>query len=437
MQSYTLNTTVRNTRWSVIVSLLSVLVVARCTSQVLRNSFEDYDEAYAEAENHQMLLNLARLAEHHPSYFFQLGNINALYEFTGSVSAGGGQSAWPSGASGTLTKPLKNWLFGPASVAGSSSSKPTFQFVPLSGGDFAAHLISPLPSAMFHSVFRDGFPVDILMRALVQQISMNEGTNEIMLYNTPTPQNETNYESFLRLCGLLRDLQEHGYLMERLVQQSESTASPDITSEPAAKDVQDAFDKGMNWKSEKGKWHLEKDRAATNILAFELTPGPAARDYLEGLKNRAPYNNTNREGPKMIERLESVLDRSKPGTGTLHSELQFRSFLFVLASMANEQAAFQVLARDKAFCTDYIPASELRPILKMDWNHETTPVELCPPVAKVSYQGKEYQIADPKLPDGSYGTANRDAFSLAAILISQISIDPTKLNYQPQLLQVR
>jgi hypothetical protein len=430
---------------TVAVCLLAAAAVTGCASHVLRNSFEDYDEAYAEAENHQMLLNLARLSEHQPSYFFQLGNINALYEFTGSATVGGGQSdhsavvlpGHGTGLTSVASVPLINWLFGPANATGTASSKPTFQFVPLSGGDFAAHLITPLPTAMFHSVFRDGFPVDILMRAMVQQISLSEGTNEIVLHNIPTRENETNYESFLRLCGILRDLQEHGYLMERLVPQSDTNSFPEMTAEPTAKDLMDAFDKGMNWKSENGKWHLEKESAATNILSFELTPGPDARDYLESFKSRAPYNNTEREGAKMIDRLGLVLDKSRSGGGKLESEVQLRSFLFVLANMANEDAAFKILERDPAFCAAYIPPSELRPVLKMDWSHETNLVSLCRPVAKVKYEGKEYEIADEKHADGTCSTFNRDAFSLATILITQISIDPTKLNYQPQLLQVR
>jgi hypothetical protein len=288
---------------------------------------------------------------------------------------------------------------------------------------------------MFHSIFRDGFPVDILMRALVQQISWDDGTNKIVLCNYPTPDNEINYESFLRLCGILRDLQERGFLMEEMVPQPDTNASPAITKEPVPKDILQALDKGMEWKNdEKGKWHLGKTKAATNVLSFELVPGSAATNYLESLKNKPPYNNTNRAGVQMIDRLESILDRSRTNPVTQHSEVQFRSFLFVLSAMANEEAAFQILAKDKqccaSFCTDYIPTSELRPILKMDWSHESKP--LCHPLAKVSYQGKEYQITD------EIGTTvNRDAFSLVNILITQISIDPTQLNYQPQLLQVR
>lgn len=425
-------------RLGVVVSLISVIVLTGCSSRMLRNSFEDYDDAYAEAENHQMLLNLARLSEHHPSYFFQLGNINALYEFTGSVSAAGGESTWPSSATSTIIRPLKNWLFGPASATGSTSSKPTFQFVPLSGGDFASHLITPLPSPMFHSMFRDGFPVDILMRAMVQQISIDDGTNEIFLYNNPTLENVTNYESFLRLCGILRELQVRGFLIERLIAESEMNSGPELAAEPAPKDIMDALDKGMNWKADKGKWRLEKEKEATNILSFELVPGPQAKNYLEGLKNQPPYNNKQREGLQMIDRVENLLDRPRLAGRTMHSEVQFRSFLFVLSAMANEEEAFKILVNnDKSFCTNYIPTSEFRPVLKMGWSHESHPVQLSHPLAKVHYQGKEYQIADLKLPNGGYSTVNRDAFSLVNILITQISIDPTKLNYQPQVLQVK
>ena len=412
----------------------------------MRNSFEDYNDSYAEAENHQMLLNLARLADHDPSYFFQFGDINALYEFTGTLSANGGQSdksmvvlPGTPGKSGVATKatavPLINWIFGGASGSGTTSSKPQFQYVPLNGGNFAAHLIAPLPSPMFHSLFREGFPVDTLMRAMVQQVSMSDGTNEVILFNIPTRENETNYESFLRLCGILRDLQLHGYLMERLEETANTNSGSELSVEPTPKDMADAMEKGMNWKSQNGKWHLEKETAATNSLFFELTPGSDARNYLESYKQRAPYNNSEREGSKMIDRLELVLDRSRSSGVKLHSEIQFRSFLFVLAGLAGEDEAFRVLEKDAAFCNRFIPESELRPVLRLDWSHETAP--LCSPLAKLTYRGRDYAITDVKYPDGTSSTVNRDAFSLANILITQISIDPTQLNYSPQLLQVR
>lgn len=411
-----------------LAGLLSALLAAGCTSHELRTSFSDYGEVYADAQNRQMLLNLVRLSQHHPTYFFQLGQINASYNYTTSVSASGGQSDKSAVTSNGKGIPLVSWLVGALSGTASRSSSPTFTYVPLSGGDFAAHLITPLVPDTFHALFREGFPVDILMRTLVQEVHFTPPgeTNEIVLYNVPSLDNKTNYARFLRLCDTLRQLQVRGYLPQKFRQQNEPVTGPEL-EKLEAKDVIEAAAQKMRWKMDAtGKWYLERPSEATNSPAFEITP--EGSDWLETL-NHPPFQSLE------IKNLQHIFG---PNSSATNSPLvQLRSFLFVLADMADEQTAFAVLRRDPYFVHN-VPSSQLRPILRMDWSGERGPLE--PPLVTVTYQGKAYQITDYKDLDGTHArtnSLNRDAFALATTLATQISVDPAKINYQLQFLQVR
>ncbi|MGD0259752.1 MAG: hypothetical protein ABSD29_07980 [Verrucomicrobiota bacterium] len=417
------------------VGALSVLLAAGCASHALRTSFSDYSEVYADAQNRQMLLNLARLSQHHPTYFFQLGQINASYNYTTSATAAGGQSD-KSALSGSSRIPLINWIVASISGTASRSSSPTFTYVPLSGGDFAAHLITPLVPDTFHALFREGVPVDLLMRTLVQEIHFTPygDTNEMVIYNMPSSNNKTNYARFLRLCGALRSLQEQGYLPQRVRKQTEHVIGPDVKT-PKAKDLIDAAVQKLTWQrttSNSNAWHLERVNEVTNSPHFEIPP--EATNCLNSL-DYPPYQ-TNE-----INDLKALLG---PENSASNAPLvQLRSFLFVLADMADEQAAFDVLKRDPYF-TNNVPKSQLRPILRMDWSGESRPLEA--PLVKLTYQGKVYQITDYKESAESHHPANgwnrdafrnRDAFMLATTLATQIMVDPAKINYQLQFLQVR
>jgi hypothetical protein len=430
----------------IVFGLLLVVLVSGCASQVLRNSFEDYGDVYAEAQNHQMLLNLARLSQHHPIFFFQLGQINAGYSFSGNITGGGGMSDKSSVLASGTKVPLINWIFGPTSATAAGSSTPTFNYLPLNGGDFAAGLIKQLPPDTFHALFSEGFPVDVLMRTLVQQVRFTpaNGTGEEkILYNVPTLKNETNYAEFLRLCDVLRQLQDRGYLYlePKPVQKGDTVVGPEFVN-PTERMVVDAIDKGFSWRTnENGKWQLE--RLETNNVSFQFQISPAGDNYLEGLKSPTMSSSRLAEITNLVLLLSSpgsLADKQSPKTNFVKASeaptAQLRSYLFVLSGMANEQAAFDFLLKDSFFTnTNNVPLSQRRPVLRMDWSDATAPLET--PLVKLQYQGKTYEITDPTASDGEYSSYNRDAFMLASLLITQISVDPTKINYQQQFLQVR
>jgi hypothetical protein len=81
-----------------------------------------------------------------------------------------------------------------------------------------------------------------------------------------------------------------------------------------------------------------------------------------------------------------------------------------------------------------VPFRQFRPVLQMKWKGETN---LFPSLVKVNYETNTYEITDPVKAYGDYTSYNRDAFSLACTLFTQISLDPEKLNYQSGYLLVR
>src|SRR5277367_2044631 len=64
------------------------LLLTSCAAPTMRNQFRNYNEAYADSLNQQMLLNLARLENGHPAYYLAIGAIDQKYTFSSSTAAG-------------------------------------------------------------------------------------------------------------------------------------------------------------------------------------------------------------------------------------------------------------------------------------------------------------------------------------------------------------
>src|SRR5215469_2374898 len=82
----------RNGGMAVVWTVALAIMITGCAPMAYRGAFNDYSDVYSDSQNHQMLLNLARLSQHAPPYFFQSGNIQANYTFSGNLSASGQQT---------------------------------------------------------------------------------------------------------------------------------------------------------------------------------------------------------------------------------------------------------------------------------------------------------------------------------------------------------
>ena len=80
-----------------LIALFASLGTTGCGPRRVRVDYTHYENSYAVTSNHEELLNLARLDQHDPTYFFKLGQISSSYRMQAGLS-GFGQYV-PQGAS--------------------------------------------------------------------------------------------------------------------------------------------------------------------------------------------------------------------------------------------------------------------------------------------------------------------------------------------------
>jgi hypothetical protein len=212
-----------------LVAASATLVLSGCGPKRVRADFTHYENSYAVTSNQEMLLNLARLEQHDPTYFFKLGQINSSYRMEAALTGTGQVS--------TITNP-------PASVIPTGGGSPTllyendpsFSFIPVNDQTNAQLLISPVPENVFYSLFQQGWRIDQLFRLMVDRIEVtlppdpaspaDKGCRVEVIRNVPPPsiyapdfsQSATDldrYVTFLRVSAVVYALQKHGLLLLR------------------------------------------------------------------------------------------------------------------------------------------------------------------------------------------------------------------------------
>jgi hypothetical protein len=213
----------------VLVAGGATLLLAGCGPKRVRADFTHYENSYAVTSNQEMLLNLARLEQHDPTYFFKLGQINSSYRMEAALTGTGQVS--------TLANP-------PASVIPTGGGSPTllyendpsFSFIPVNDQTNAQLLISPVPENVFYSLFQQGWRIDQLFRLMVDRIEVtlppdpsspiDKGCRIEVIRNVPPPAFEdpnspegarslSRYVTFLRVSAVVYELQQHGLLLLR------------------------------------------------------------------------------------------------------------------------------------------------------------------------------------------------------------------------------
>jgi hypothetical protein len=194
--------------------------------------FRDYNTAYADALNEQMLLNLARLENGHPAYYLAIGAIDDRLTVSGSATVGGtgtytdqhttvGNSpltSGPLGFPGQALTALFSDVFGyNASGTVMETRNPEFQFIPLNNEEVSEQVLKPISTDVFYELYQQGYPIDQLMRVLIERIETtlpgpDTNKQELILVNSPTRGTPESYGKFLRACAILRELQLRGYL---------------------------------------------------------------------------------------------------------------------------------------------------------------------------------------------------------------------------------
>ena len=207
-------------------SFFLLVFLAGCMSPshpVLGSDYLKYSETYADANNQQLLLNLARLANDDPVNFIQLGSFSSQYGFSAglgftpssvnnapldytSASSQSTGSTPPSGqdvVSSSTTAFIKDALTFGGSVSVGVTATPIFQFFPLTGSNLVNAILAPINDKVFYTYYGQGYPADLLLRTMVTSVAYQTGiTTNIQTNWIPTGKIEqgftTNYFTLVR-----------------------------------------------------------------------------------------------------------------------------------------------------------------------------------------------------------------------------------------------
>ncbi|MDO9103408.1 MAG: hypothetical protein Q7U57_00465 [Methylovulum sp.] len=288
-------------------------------------------QTYADLSNEQMLMNLARRANSHSSYFMQMSSINSSFSFGATM----GGTFTDSRTIGAVVANVLTKAFSFVGTLGlSATESPNFSFTPLSGEVFATSLFSPIDTKVFFEQLRQGVPVDQLMRILLVSVNLEYPSGKKMVLNN-MPDNKLrphNFRNFLRLAALTRQLQ---------------------------------LNQALNINVVKGENVLEIPPEAGDLLT-KLYSDPSYSFWQDGMVKL----NTSDGIPKV--------------------SFIMRPFSAILGAVGHSQQHFDEWLQTGGKLTE-VPDFERKPILKMRWGEHD---KLTPAVAEVEYLGMTYKIAD-------------------------------------------
>jgi hypothetical protein len=454
---------------------LLTMLLSGCAARALRTDYKDYENSYAESSNRQMLLNLARLSEHHPTYFFKMGQITTNYRYQATLSGNGTYSPpnYPAGPGGGGT---------PGALY---EKDPGFSFVPVNDDATAEQLLKPMNPELFYLLFQQGWRVDQLLRLMVDHIEYMDPTNGQLriIRNEASASNKVGYWTFLRISALAYHLQRSGHLVfaanQKFVPIISGLPLNDAgKTAPSAKDIADALSKNLVWQpdpdpTKKDSWQLGQ---FVTEPTFKLTPV-----YVKGNKdaNKSAYE-VDIDMPELSNVLsldptlqildsnglgfgirattqtgdtskpptcvQQASDPSKPSTCSQGSaQLVMRSLIGMMAAAAQEQDKFKELmdlldeaVKDtvKVPHQDPLPEVEKQPLLTLTFDRADES-RLTSVLTKLEYMGKTYAVGDLKTDDPRKDPSwNRDNFRIITQLVSLITVDISKFPPQ-QILQLR
>ncbi len=466
---------------------LSALGLTGCGPKRLRADFTNYERSYAETSNRELLLNLARLENREPTYFFKIGSIQSLYKMGGTLTGNGSYSISSSNA--TVGGPA-----GGGSPMATYENDPSFTFIPVNDQTNAELLLQQVPPNTFYILYEQGWRVDQLVRLMVDRLELTRYDKDQHTCTVETirntPPNDyrrdqaslSSYATFLRISAIAYWLQRHGYLLLR----GTNTFVPYSLDNDPGLDNSPAFitnaPKGQDFVSAAGKtpaaiWHLDP-KTKTWLLGekvfspiFSLyplesdgtTPGPDVK-LVPGIKHIEDQIREDsemsglQEGPALHEVLKELAAgftiegsanlqdpcASTSGKSAVSAHLVMRSLIGLMAAAAQEQAPFEALVtadpavlpsayltREQAAALGppplflkAVPAIEQLPVLRLTGSSAN---EAMTPIIQLNYRGKNYRIADESSTAGTDNQYwNRDVFRLINQLTSQVTVDISK-----------
>ena len=193
MRSSSLNITIASS----LVGLV-LLPIAGCVwgPKALSYSRTEYNRAVQLTANEQMLLNIVRMRYRDAPEFVAVSSISTQFTFDAGATVGT-----------DLKSSLPDIFHADGSVA--ASERPTITYMPLQDEQFAHRLLSPMSMETLLLLTRTGWSMERVLRLIVQNIN---GLDNATSAGGPTPQLRPDFESFKKIAGYFRKLQNRNQL---------------------------------------------------------------------------------------------------------------------------------------------------------------------------------------------------------------------------------
>jgi hypothetical protein len=413
------------------------LGLSGCAARRLRTDYAGYESAFAGTSNREILLNLARLNQHDPTYFFKMGQIATSYRMQAAVAGTG--SYVPQGTNGVN-------VTGGGTPTLLFEKDPSFTFIPVNDDATAQLLLKPIPAELFYVLYQQGWRADQLFRLMVDRIEFRDPTRAQwdIIRNSPAPDNTLDYTRFLRISALVYELQKRGYLLlggrGEFVPLAKGVRFKDP---PAARDLLDAQAKNLTYQERDGQWELGQQNITP---VFELN-GPSEPKILEDMPElgKGGIAGTTalqamlvilQNGFSIQQAFNPAEQPENANRGSAH--LVMRSLIGLMTAAAQEQDGFDEMMKanpliDKEYFKDLVPPVEQRPLLRLTWKPDDYVIE---PLVQLTYENKKFMLTDkgdPMTPEEL--SWNRDLFRLISQLTAQVTVDISKFPL-PALLQL-
>ncbi|HAR95502.1 MAG TPA: hypothetical protein DCR97_06005 [Deltaproteobacteria bacterium] len=145
-----------------IIPGLIVFLFTGCASigpdSVVRDR-SDYTAAISESWKRQMLFNMVKIRYGDAPVFVDVTSVISQYQVAGQINLGTTIVNDPWSTSQTLA------------ATGQYFDRPTVTYTPIMGDKFARSLMTPVPPSAILSLIQSGYPVDLVLRMLVQEIN--------------------------------------------------------------------------------------------------------------------------------------------------------------------------------------------------------------------------------------------------------------------------
>jgi len=420
------------------IACCALLGLTGCAASRLKVDYTAYESAFAETSNREMLLNLARLNQHDPTFFFKLGQIGTSYRMQASLTGAGSYVIQGTGTGGNAT--------GGGTPVLTYEKDPQFTFIPVNDDTTAQLLLKPIPAELFYSLYQQGWRADQLFRLMVDRIEIRDPKSKTweIIRNTPAPDNALDYTRFLRVSALAYELQKRGYLLLRGHGDFVPLVKGVQLAAPTAADLLNAQAKGLSWEQKDGQWELGQENITPR---FELN-SPSEDQILQDMPEMGKGGIA---GATALQTMLAILQsgfsiEENPGStepapdspvGACH--LVMRSMIGLMTAAAQEQDGFDGLLDSNPLVDatlhmkDAVPGIEQRPILRLAWKPEDGHI---PPLVDLTYEDKLYLIADKSAPATPEELSwNRDVFRLISQITAQVTVDISKFPL-PQVLQL-